>query len=125
MIDPTGGPAAPPQKILTQIARGGWEHPAHRAALQTVRSVPGFDEVVKKIYGLIGERGVRLIFQADAVRVGPKQFPRLHSLFTEVRTTLDWPPETQLYVSQTPFANAGAFGMDEPFIIVNSGALKL
>ncbi|PYO65198.1 MAG: hypothetical protein DMD71_10985 [Gemmatimonadetes bacterium] len=65
------------------------------------------------------------MFQADAVRVGPRQFPRLHSLFTEVRTTLDWPPETQLYVSQTPFANAGAFGMDEPFIIVNSGALKL
>src|SRR5437016_11081210 len=125
MSDATAVPSARPRRVLEQIAAVAWEHPADRAALQTLRSVPGFDEVVKKIYGLIGERGVRLIFQADAVRVGPKQFPRLHSLFTEVRTTLDWPPETQLYVSQTPFASAGAFGMDEPFIIVNSGALKL
>src|SRR5437879_12948372 len=100
MSDPTGVPAARPRKILTQIAPVAWEHPADRAALQTLRSVPGFDEVVKKIYGLIGERGVRLIFHADAVRVGPKQFPRRHSLLTAVRTTLDWPPDTQLYVSQ-------------------------
>src|SRR6266581_1919292 len=114
-----------PRRVLKDIAAVAWEHPADRAAFQTLRSVPGFDEVVKKIYGLIGERGVRLIFQADAVRVGPKQFPRLHSLFTEVRTTLDWPKDTQLFVSQTPFANAGAFGMDEPFIIINSGAMTL
>src|SRR5256885_318579 len=114
-----------PRKILKDIAPVAWEHPADRAALQTLRSVPGFDEVVKKIYGMIGERGVRLIFQAEAVRVGPKQFPKLHSLFAEVRTTLDWPRETQLFVSQTPFANAGAFGMDDPFIIINSGALAL
>src|SRR5438046_5539342 len=72
-------PAARPRKILTQIAPVTWEHPADRAALQSLRSVPGFDEVVKKVYGFIGEPGVRLIFQADAVRVGPTQFPRLRS----------------------------------------------
>jgi len=54
MSDPTGLPAARPRKVLTQIAPVAWEHPADRAALQTLRSVPGFDEVVKKIYGLIG-----------------------------------------------------------------------
>src|SRR5947208_765054 len=48
-------PAARPRKILTQIAPVSWEHPADRAALQTLRSVPGFDEVVKKIVGFFGE----------------------------------------------------------------------
>jgi len=102
-----------------------WEHPADRAALQSLRSVPGFDEVVKKIYGFIGERGVRLIFQADAVRVGPTQFPRLNQLYTDILTSMDWPERPELFVSQTPFANAGAFGMDRPFIVINSGTLKL
>ncbi len=125
MSDPTGLPAQRPRSILTQIAPVAWEHPADRAALQALRAVPGFDEVLKKVYGFLGERGVRLLFQADAVRVGPKQFPRLHGLFTEVRSTLDWEPETELFVSQTPFANAGAFGMDQPFIVINSGAVKL
>src|SRR5216117_4332171 len=125
MSDATGVPSARPRRVLEQIAAVAWEHPADRAALQTLRSVPGFDEVVKKIYGLIGERGVRLIFQADAVRVGPKQFPRLNQLYTDVLTTMDVEPRPDLFVSQTPFVNAGAYGMDRPFIVINSGALKL
>src|SRR5439155_676454 len=91
MTDPTSLPAARPRRILTQIAPVAWEHPADRAALQTLRSVPGFDEVVRKIYGFFGERGIRLLFQADAVRVGPTQFPRLNQLYADVVTSMDWP----------------------------------
>jgi len=118
-------PAARPRKILTQIAPVSWEHAADRAALQSLRSVPGFDEVVKKVYAFFGERGIRLLFQADAVRVGATQFPRLNQLYTDVVTTMDWSKRPELYVSQTPFVNAGAYGMDAPFIVINSGALKL
>ena len=125
MSEPTGLPAARPRKILSQIAPVAWEHAADRAALQSLRAVPGFDELVKKIYGFIGERGVRLLFQADAVRVGPTQFPRLNQLYTDVLTTLDWAERPELFVSQTPFVNAGAFGMDKPFIVINSGTLRL
>jgi Zn-dependent protease with chaperone function len=118
-------PAARPRKILTQIAPVTWEHPADRAALQTLRSVPGFDEVVKKIVGFFGERGIRLLFQANAVRVGPNQFPKLQQLYTDVLTTMDWSERPELFVSQTPFVNAGAFGVERPFIVINSGALNL
>ena len=121
----TGLPAARPRKILTQIAPVTWEHPADRAALQTLRSVPGFDEVVKKIVGFFGERGFRLFFQANAVRVGPTQFARLNALYTDVLTSMDWAVRPELFVSQTPFVNAGAYGMDRPFIVINSGAVKL
>ncbi len=56
MTDSTTLPMPRPRKILTAIAAVSWEHPADRAALQAMRAVPGFDEVVKKIYGFIGER---------------------------------------------------------------------
>ena len=125
MTDATGLPAKRPRQILTQIAPVTWEHPADRAALQSLRAVPGLDELLKKIYGFLGERGIRLIFQADAVRVGPTQFPRLNALYTDVITTMDWAERPELFVSQTPFANAGAYGMDRPFIVINSGTLKL
>jgi Zn-dependent protease with chaperone function len=125
MTEATGLPAARPRKILTQIAPVTWEHPADRAALQALRSVPGFDQVVKKIVGFFGERGIRLLFQANAVRVGPTQFPRMNALYTDVLTSMDWSVRPELFVSQTPFVNAGAFGMERPFIVINSGALKL
>jgi len=111
--------------VLRQISARAWEHSADRAALNTLRALPGFDDVLRKIYGFFGERGIRLLFQANAVRVGPTQFPRVHTAFTEVCATMDWEPRPDLYISQTPLVNAGAYGMDRPFIVLNSGALAL
>jgi Zn-dependent protease with chaperone function len=72
-----------------------------------------------------GERGIRLLFQGNAIRVGPTQFPTLAHLHTEVCTTFDWPTMPEVYVTQTPFFNAGAYGIDAPFIVVHSAALEL
>jgi Zn-dependent protease with chaperone function len=103
-----------------------WEHPADRAALQSMRAVPGFDEVVRKVIGLLGgERGIRLLFQGNSVRVTPQQYPRAHQLLIEVCTTFDWPKAPEMYVSQTPVFNAGAYGVDDPFIVLHSAALEL
>jgi Zn-dependent protease with chaperone function len=121
----TGTPTDRPQAVLENISAVTWEHPADRAALQALRSVPGFNEAVKKIVGFFGDRGIQLIFQANAVRVGPEQFPRLHSLMAEVTTTLDWPEQPELFVTQTPLVNASAVGVDHPFIVVNSATLRL
>jgi Zn-dependent protease with chaperone function len=119
-------PATRSRRTFPEISAISWEHPADRAALQALRAVPGVDEVIRKILALLGgERGIRLLFQGNAVRVGPAQFPRLWHLHTEVCTTFDWPDVPELYVSQTPFFNAGAYGVDAPFIVIHSAALEL
>lgn len=110
---------------LTDISSAAWEHAADRAALNSLRALPGFDEVVRKVAGFFGEKGVRQLFLANAVRVGPNQRPQLYALYREVLETMDWPEEPQLYVSQTPLVNAAAVGFDKPFIVLNSGMLSL
>jgi Zn-dependent protease with chaperone function len=122
----TSLPAQRPRQTFPQISAVSWEHPADRAALQALRSVPGVDEVIRKTLALLGgERGVRLLFQGNAVRVGAAQFPKLWHLHNEAVTTFDWSTVPELYVSQTPFFNAGAYGIDQPFIVVHSAALEL
>jgi Zn-dependent protease with chaperone function len=122
----TSVPATRSRRTFPEISAVSWEHPADRAALQALRAVPGVDEVIRKILALLGgERGIRLLFQGNAVRIGPAQFPRLWHLHTEVCTTFDWPDVPELYVSQTPFFNAGAYGVDAPFIVIHSAALEL
>jgi Zn-dependent protease with chaperone function len=113
------------RKILTQISPTAWEHPADRAALQTLRAIPGFDDVIRKVASFIGERGVRLLFAGNAVRVGPRQRPKLYALYNEVLETMDWPHGNELFVTQTPAVNAMAVGFDKPFIVINSGLLGL
>lgn len=115
-----------PRRALPDIAPVSWEHPADRAALQALRSVPGFEDVIRKILAALGgERGIRLLFQGNAVRVGPNQFPRVWGLHIEVCTTFGWDTVPELFVSQTPVFNAGAYGVDNPFIVLHSAALEM
>lgn len=116
---------APATRILKEISSRAWEHSADRAALAALRKLPLFDQVLRALFGFFGEKPIRLAFQANAVRVGSNQFPRIWELYEEVCTTLDAPKRYPLLVSQNPVVNAGAYGMDEPFIILNSGTLQL
>jgi Zn-dependent protease with chaperone function len=112
-------------RVLTDIAPHCWEHPADKAALQALRRIPVFDDVLKKIFGFFGEKPIRLAFQASAVKVSPNQFGHVYELYKECLKTLDAPDEYPLFISQTPIVNAGAWGMDQPFIILNSGTVRL
>jgi Zn-dependent protease with chaperone function len=110
--------------ILTDISSATWEHPADRAALNALRKLPGFEQVVNKIASVFGERAVRHLFTANAVRVGPAQRPDLDAMWTDVLATLDWKHRPQLYVTQTPNVNAGAVGFGDPFVVINSASIE-
>ena len=120
----TGG-SARARRVLTDIASRSWEHPADKAALQALRRVPVFDMVLRKLFGFLTEKAVRLAFQANAVRVSANQFPEVYRVYKQALKTLDAPEEYPLYLSQTPIVNAGAYGMNRPFIILNSGIIRL
>jgi len=113
------------RRVLTDIASRSWEHPADKAALQALRRIPVFDAVLRKLFGFFGEKPVRLAFQANAVRVSPNQFGEVYKVYKQALKTLDAPEEYPLYITQTPMVNAGAYGMDKPFIILNSGTVAL
>jgi Zn-dependent protease with chaperone function len=107
-----------------QLSSRAYEHPSDRAALAALRKVPGFDTVVRRLFGAVGDRALRMAFLASAVRVNERQLPELHRRLLEACEVLDVvPPE--LFVAQTPFVNAGAIGVDRPFIVLNSGILAL
>ncbi len=119
-------PAPRPRATLPDIAPVSWEHPADRAALQTLRAIPGVDQVIRKVLAMLGgEQGIRLLFQGNAIRVGPHQFPRLWGMHIENCATFGWENVPELYVTQTPIFNAGAYGVDNPFIVIHSSAFEL
>lgn len=113
------------RRVLTEISPLAWEHPADRAALNTLRKLPGFDLALRKIFGMFGERAIRLAFKANAVRVSEKQYPWIHERLLRVCQVMDLESVPEIYVSQTPIVNAGAVGMREPFIVLNSAMLEV
>jgi Zn-dependent protease with chaperone function len=114
---------AMPPTTLSQISSTAWEHPADRAALNTLRQLPGFDDIVRKIAGFFGERGLRHLFLANAVRTGSTQYPRVHELVREACAVLDVTDIPDVYVTRSPLVNAMAVGFDRPFIVINTETL--
>ncbi len=58
-----------------------------------------------------------------AVKVGPKQFPRIHGMVLKCAETLGITPPT-LYIVNSPIANAATFGTnDDSFIMVHSALI--
>ncbi|MDX6742972.1 M48 family metallopeptidase [Actinocorallia sp. A-T 12471] len=107
------------------ISSRAYEHPLDRSALVALRSLSGFDLVLRKLAGLINERQLRLLFLGGAVRAGEDQFRHLHDILRDSCYILDLEKVPELYVTQSPVPNAMAVGTDNPFIVVSTALLDL
>nr|WP_239127095.1 M48 family metallopeptidase [Planobispora siamensis] len=110
---------------LPGISSRAYEHPADRSALVALRSLSGFDTVLKQMSGLVSERRLRLIYLASAVRTGDTQFRALHDMGRDAAYVLDLHRIPEVYVQQNPQVQAKAIGFDDPFIVVTTGLLNL
>ncbi len=112
-------------KSFKGIHPTAWEHPADRVALNALKKVPGLSTLIKVVFGSTTEKSLRLFTIASAVRVNKKQFPKVHKMYLEVCKTFDVKEAPELFVTQSPILNAGAIGMNNPFITLNSSMLDM
>lgn len=112
---------------------------------QQTRAQPGAETGDFHAYAYVSDRNTRLAFQqakavelavaagvrmfksfgkaellGHAVKVGPKQFPRVHQLTTQCARTLGIAVPT-LYIVNSPVLNAATYGTnDDAFVLVHS-----
>lgn len=111
--------------VLTGISSRAFEHPADRAALLALRSLTGFDQLIKMMTGLLQERQYRLAYLASSIRVDDRQFPKIDEVLTDILGVLDVPERPELYVFAEPSVAAVTLGVDKPFIALSSGLVEL
>ncbi len=110
---------------LTGISPKAWQHPADRAATAALASIPYLDQVVRKLIELGYERALRQSYLGSSVRLGEDQLPDVWSEHVFAYSTLDMDVVPSLYLTQIPFANAGAIGAKQPIVVVQSGLVRL
>ena len=106
------------------ISPRAYEHPADKGAMATLRAVPGVSSVLKAVAGMWNERAERLYTLGSAIRVGEKQYPKLHRMRNDCAETLDLDTVPDLFVARNPIANAYAIGIDKPFILLTTGVVE-
>ncbi len=114
------------RKLLTfpGLSADQFQHPDDVQATDALRSVPGLDTIVSKVMEYGFERLYYLDNVAANVRVGPRQFARLHKALTWGCQILDV-EEPELYVMLDPVPNAFTYGHTRPFIVLTSGLVDM
>ncbi|NLR92447.1 MULTISPECIES: M48 family metallopeptidase [Flammeovirga] len=106
------------------IKAAAWEHPVDKVALKSLKKIKGLDTVVKFVISKSTEKSLRMMTLASSVRCNERQFPKIYQLLVECCQILDVEVIPEIYVSQSPILNAGALGVENPFIILNSSILE-
>lgn len=133
MTDTTGGAdenggharAVKARVKLAGIGSRAWEHPADRGALTALRQLRGFDFILRKLSALWSERALRLVYLGTAIKVDHRQFSRVHRLLGEAATSLDVHKVPAVYVYADPRPWAYTIGVNEPFVVLSSGLVKM
>jgi len=107
-----------------RISPKSYEHPADRAATAALRSIPLMDKVLKRLVDIGHERRLRQVLIGNAVQISEAQVPLLWARHCQATSVLDIAEVPELYVTQTPLANALTIGAKRPMVIVYSGLVK-
>lgn len=107
-----------------QISSKSYEHPADRAATAALRSVPLMEQVLKRLSDIGFERRLRQLLVGNAVQISGSQVPELWQRYVRSASVLDISPVPELFVTQTPLANALTVGAKRPMVVVLSGLVR-
>ena len=113
------------KRYFADISPRTWEHPADKSTLAILKALPGLDQLVKALVSVTTERSLRMIALSSSVRASEKQYAKIHLLLEEACQILDVKIVPEIYVAQSPFLNAGAMGVEKPFITLNSSTVAI
>jgi Zn-dependent protease with chaperone function len=112
------------RRRFPHMTSSAFEHPADRAALEALKKIPLMDVVFRKFLELGLERIMRIQLMGSAIHVTPKQCSKVYKLFREAADILDM-HEPDLFLMSNPTANAYTFGVERPFIVIQSGLVDM
>ena len=102
-----------------------WEHPSDAAALKALRALPGLDIVISRTLGRLNEANMKMRMTRGREPADERSHPRLLKLYNEVLEVFDVTDRWPLYVVPMGGINAGAVGMESPFLVLSEEAAHL
>lgn len=109
-------------KTFPGLKAADFQHPWDQTATDTLRSIPGFELLCRKLMEYGFERAYYLANTADNVKVTERMYPKLERYLEWAAKILDV-EVPELYVTLDPTPNAYTYGKTRPFIVMTSGLL--
>jgi Zn-dependent protease with chaperone function len=110
------------RKILTGMTADAFVSDSDKWALDKLRKLPLVPQLVSKFYEIGIDRWLYCYNMSSSIRCGPNQYPTLYNIMRESAKVMDM-PEPELYVSNNPFPNAFAGGVERPYVTLRSSMI--
>lgn len=114
------------KRHLIGLSPESYEHPFDRAALQTLRAVPGLDKLMNIVLNWTYIKWHVIELQGSNFHVTQESCPDLYNLTKEVGQRLDVKDFPKIYTQWGYFINAYTAGYDDNvLLVIYSGAVDL
>lgn len=98
-------------------------HEADRVAFKTLKSIPGFNQLVRAYYNVLGERQFKILNMSSCIRMNENQLSKYYDLLPPICEKLGIQiPELYLELDVNP--NSYTAGDSNPFIVITSGLFE-
>lgn len=108
--------------LLTGISADAFVSDSDKWALDKLKKLPLLPQLVSKFYEVGIDRWLYCYNMSSSIRCGPNQYPTLYNIMRESCKVMDM-PEPELYVSNNPFPNAFAGGVERPYVTLRSSMI--
>lgn len=113
------------QKILSGLHPYEYEHPFDIKALNVLQYTPGLDIGVRQFNKHGIERIITVQYTGSNLRISPDNYPKIYSLLDKVCNIINLPKRPDLYLEWGYHINGFTVGVDNPIIVLTSGAIDL
>lgn len=98
-------------------------HESDKAALQALKSIPGFTQLLKAYMGVWNERHWHIINMSSNLKLSEKQMSKYYNMLPPIceKLGIDVP---ELYLELDVEPNSYTYGDTKPFIVITSGLLE-
>ena len=105
------------------INRNVFMHESDKAALQILKSIPGFTQLLKAFMKVWDERLFHIMNMATNVKISENQMPEYHNMLPPIceKLGIEVP---ELYMKLDVIPNAYTYGDTKPFIVMTSGLIE-
>ncbi|MCR5460888.1 MAG: M48 family metalloprotease [Acetatifactor sp.] len=97
-------------------------HESDKAALNALKAIPGFQQLMKALMKIWNERQFRILNMSGRIRISENQLPQYYNMLPPIceKLGIDVP---DLYLELNVNPNAYTYGDTTPFIVITSGLL--
>ncbi|MEW6710602.1 MAG: M48 family metallopeptidase, partial [Candidatus Riflebacteria bacterium] len=102
-----------------------YEHPFDQKALNALQNMPGLDVIIRKFNSTAVEPLIKIQYTGSHTQITKEFYPKIYNILDQACSILNLESRPLFYTQRDDEIDAFTIGVENPIIILNTGAIEL